>query len=263
MHSGSRRFNLELRFAAPVMPVENKVDPFKPDAPSIPGVPSADEKTEAVERPAPVRNPSPRVEQSSARETRAKAIGIAAGVIVVLLAAAVLLRPSHSAPANPGLQSSSDVAAPDASAAARRGQPDDKLMIGPGPVATTAELQKPWSSKQFLFRGPFNADPVPAMVVRLPGGALWGFSLREPFGECQLEYVTDLNVLQASYGFHAEHPMVVNPCTRAVYDLMRYGGGAPDGGLVRGDIVQGSAVRPPMAIEMATKGRDIVAVRSE
>ncbi len=57
--------------------------------------------------------------------------------------------------------------------------------------------------------------------------------------------------------------MVVDPCTHAVYDLMRYGGGAPDGGLVRGDIVQGAGVRPPLAIEVRTDGKDIIAVRSE
>lgn len=101
------------------------------------------------------------------------------------------------------------------------------------------------------------------MVVRLPGGDMWGFSLREPFGECELQYVTDLKVLEIDYGFHAQHPMVVNPCTRAVYDLMRYGGGAPNGGLVRGEIVAGSGVRPPMAIEMSTRGREIIAVRGE
>jgi hypothetical protein len=244
------------------MPVENKVDPFKPKAPSIPGVPAAAAKTEIVEAPAPRSDPSPRIERPVARDARAKAIGIAVGIIVVLFAAAVLLRPTHNAPANSDLQPSSDATGADPPVATKS-QPDEKLMIGPGPVATTAELAKPWSSRQFLFRGPFNADPVPAMVVRLPGGALWGFSLIEPFGQCQLQYVTDLNVLRTTYGFHAEHPMVVNPCTRAVYDLMRYGGGATDGGLVRGDIVEGSGVRPPMAIEIATQGRDIVAVRSE
>ena len=78
--------------------------------------------------------------------------------------------------------------------------------------------------------------------------------MREPFGECQLQYITDLGQLAADYGFRAEHPMVVNPCTHAVYDLMRYGGGAPNGGLVRGDIVEGAGVRPPMAIEMSLLG---------
>jgi hypothetical protein len=101
------------------------------------------------------------------------------------------------------------------------------------------------------------------MVVRLPGGQYWGFSLREPFGDCELEYVTDLKKLQTDYRFEANHPMVANPCSRTVYDLMRYGNGATNGGVVRGDIVQGSGVRPPIAIEIRTSGKDVIAVRSE
>ncbi len=180
---------------------------------------------------------------------------------MVLLAGVVLLA-GHHATAQPNLQPLPEAVAP-ASPDPAKSEPVEKMMLGPGPVATTAELAKPWSEKEFLFRGAFSADPVPAMVVRLPGGSLWGFSLREPFGECELKYVTDLQELARDYGFHANHPMVVNPCTHAVYDLMKYGGGAPNGGLVRGDIVQGAGVRPPMAIEMRTSGKDIVAVRGE
>lgn len=188
-------------------------------------------------------------------------IGVGVGIGVVLLAGIILL-PGHHSPAQTNLDPSPDAAAP-ASTDTAKIAPSEKLLLGPGPVATTAELAKPWSEKEFLFRGPFSAEPAPAMVVRLPGGALWGFSLREPFGECELKYVTDLNEIEADYSFHAVHPMVVNPCTHAVYDLMRYGAGSPDGGLVRGDIVQGAAVRPPLAIEIRTSGKDIIAVRSE
>jgi hypothetical protein len=246
------------------MPVDKKVDFFKPQAPTIPGVPVASEKTEkaALEPPGQMRASSA-VKAPAARETRAKLIGVGAGIGIVLLAGVALLSSSHNPPAKANLGPSPEAAAPAAPAAAPKAEPVEELMIGPGPVATTAELAKPWSEKEFLFRGPFSAEPVPAMVVRLPGGDLWGFSLREPFGECELQYVTDLKTLETDYGFRANHPMVVNPCTHAVYDLMRYGGGAPDGGLVRGDIVQGAGVRPPMAIEMRTSGKDIVAVRSE
>ena len=188
-------------------------------------------------------------------------IGLAAGIGVVLLAGMILL-PGHHSPGNADLHPVPAAVDP-APSDTTKSKPAEKLMVGPGPVATTAELAKPWSEREFLFRGPFSAEPVPAMVVRLPGGDLWGFFLREPFGQCELKYVTDLQELADDYGFHAAHPMVVNPCTHAVYDLMRYGGGAPDGGLVRGDIVQGAGVRPPLAIEMRTSRKDIIAVRSE
>lgn len=247
------------------MPVDNKLDPFRPQEPAIPGVPAAaNAKTEkpVSEQPAQPRVPS-RVQPPVAQDARAKMIGVGVGVAVVLLAAVIFLRPVHNSSTKSNLDSSVGDAGPAVPAAAAKTQPAEKLMIGPGPVATTAELDKPWSSREFLFRGPFSAEPVPAMVVRLPGGELWGFSLREPFGQCELQYVTDLNALETNYGFRADHPMVVNPCTRAVYDLLLYGGGAPNGGLVRGDIVQGAGVRPPLAIEMRTSGKDIVAVRSE
>jgi hypothetical protein len=245
------------------MPVEEKLDPFKPQAPAIPGVPAAGEKSEAAhQRPAQVRAPSGG-RQPAAREARAKMVGVGVGIAVVLLAGVGFLYSGHNSSAKSNLASSSETAAAVPPAAAIKTEPAEKLLVGPGPVATTAELARPWSARKFLFRGPLSAEPVPAMVVRLPGGELWGFSLREPFGGCELQYVTELQKLETVYGFNAEHPMVVDPCTRAVYDLMRYGGGAPNGGLVRGDIVQGAGVRPPMAIEMRTSGKDIVAVRSE
>jgi hypothetical protein len=99
------------------------------------------------------------------------------------------------------------------------------------------------------------------MVVKLPHGAYWGFSLREPFGKCDLEYVTNLETLRQEYQFDADHPMLVSPCDQTVYDLLRYG--FSSAGLVRGDIVQGSGIRPPMAIEIRQHGNEVVAVRME
>jgi hypothetical protein len=109
-----------------------------------------------------------------------------------------------------------------------------------------------------------------AFTVTVPAfGALSGAvvapaiceSLAEPFGDCRLEYVQDLSRLQDVYGFRAEHPMIGDPCSKAVFDLMKYGAGMD--GLVRGDIVQGSGLRPPIAIEIKVQGDKIVAVRSE
>ena len=99
------------------------------------------------------------------------------------------------------------------------------------------------------------------MVVRLPGGALWAFSMREPYGTCDLEYVTDLRRLQQEYDFTASHPMVTDPCNKSVFDLTKYGN-APSG-LVRGEVVQGPAFRPPLAIEVRSEKNQIIAVRTE
>lgn len=169
---------------------------------------------------------------STGSPTKAKAVPVAPTVDLAMPAAA---KPSH----------------------------DGDLPMGPGVIATVNELSKPWSSRRFLFRPPASADPVPAMVVHLPNGEYWGFSLREPFGTCELDYLTNLDKLEADYGYQAKHPMVVDPCSHTVYDLMQYGAGAPDGGYVRGEIVHGAGVRAPMAIEIEVKGGEVRAVRME
>ena len=144
-------------------------------------------------------------------------------------------------------------------------QPVEKITggmpVAPGMIATTGEMDKPWSSKQFLFRNPVTNEPFPAVLVRLPGGALWALSLRQPYGDCNLEYVTSSQKLQTDYRVHSTHPMMVDPCNGTVFDLSQYGNGP--NGLVRGEIVAGTAVRPPIAIEVQTRGKQIFAVRSE
>jgi hypothetical protein len=142
-------------------------------------------------------------------------------------------------------------------------KPVENLLIAPGPVATTEEMAKTWSSKRFMFRDPVTNQPLPAIVVRLPRGEYWGFSLREPFGNCDLEYVTDLETLGTKYRFHADHPMVIDPCNQTVYDLLKYGPGISTDSLVRGEIVQGSGIRPPIAIEIRTQGNQVLAARME
>lgn len=142
-------------------------------------------------------------------------------------------------------------------------RPSRHLPVAPGIIATTRELAKPWAAKAFLFRTSTSAEPVPALVVHLPNGQYWGISMVEPFGRCKLEYVTNPRVLQSEYDFSADHPMVGDPCTHTVYDLLQYDGGSPDGGLVRGAIVHGAGVRPPMAIEIKVHGKKISATRME
>lgn len=136
-----------------------------------------------------------------------------------------------------------------------------KVPLGPGDIATTDELEKPWSSKLFTFHNLLTDAKIPALLVRLPGDAFWGFSLIEPYGDCRLQYVTDLNQLKEEYQVTADHPLVVDPCSKAVFDLMRYGNGPT--GLVRGDVIQGSALRPPVAIEIRVEGKRIIAGRIE
>jgi serine/threonine protein kinase len=236
------------------MPVK---DPYKPSQPIIPGVPAT-----ALEKKRDTSLPPPAVAPEESKQPRElpRGLWIAAGALAALLVGGGLWFWSSSPTPQSALSQSGT---PSDSVANESPKPSSKLPIAPGIVGTTKELAKPWSAKRFLFRGPVSADPVPGIVVHLPNGQYWGFSLIEPFGTCELEYVTDLHVLQAQYGYRAGHPMVADPCTHAVYDLLQYGTGANDGGLVRGAIVQGAGIRPPMAIEIEVKGKQVRAIRME
>ncbi len=238
------------------MPDQKKIDPFKPQQPSIPGVLPSEAKAKP-EAPPPPEYPGAPQQKAPAN---IKLIAIAAVGALIILAGLVYW--SRSSSPRPAATSANSAGAP-AATPADAPKPAPSALIGPGPVATTEELAKPWSAKRFLFRNSVTGQPEPAMVVRLPGGAYWGFSLLEPFGNCELEYVTNLDKLRTDYRFRADHPMVVDPCNHTVYDLLRYGGGAANDELVRGVIVQGTGIRPPMAIEIRVDGKQIVAVREE
>jgi serine/threonine protein kinase len=134
-------------------------------------------------------------------------------------------------------------------------------------VATASELALPWSSKRFFYRSLTHSKYVPALIIRLPGPAAqsksyWAFSLEAPFSQCQLEYIDDLAKLSSDYGFAAEHPMVVNPCSHTVFDPLHLKE-IPGNILVRGAIVQGYDTRPPYGIEVKVTANQIRAVAME
>jgi serine/threonine protein kinase len=134
-------------------------------------------------------------------------------------------------------------------------------------VATVSELAQPWSSKRFFFRSLTLSKYVPALIIRLPGAAAqgrsyWAFSLDAPFHECQFEYIDDVAKLSSDYGFRAEHPMVVNPCSRSVFDPLKLKE-MPGNILVRGAIVKGYDLRPPYSIDVKVSGSKIHALAME
>jgi hypothetical protein len=244
-----------MQFQTAPMPDDNRLDPFSPAKPRIPGVPTpvAESAGHPAELPAPPSVPRKEPGWMPASWIR---LTVAGGLVVGIGLVWSIHRPSPKRAAR-----GSVVAILSPSAVEDKPRPAEDATLAPGPVATTDELAKAWSAKRFLIRNPLTTEPIPAIVVHLPGGSYWGFSLREPYGDCQLEYVTDLKKLRDDYHFHAVHPMVGDPCTGTLFDLTRYGN-AP-GGLVRGEVEQGSAIRPPVAIEIRTQGKQIVAVRTE
>jgi hypothetical protein len=223
-------------------------DRFKAEMPQIPGVSSA-----AARRP-------------SGNATALRLVGgVLAVLIVLLLGARWVMRPRHVDPpvaeAPPQLEVPSP--APDPNALlphATDANPE---------IASIAEMAKPWSSKNFFFRNRFTGENVPAIIVRLPGGSptqpegYWAFAMNAAYGNCQLEYVTDLDKLTTDYGFRAaKHAMVGNPCSRTLFDPTKMTL-LPGNVWVRGAIAQGSDLRPPLGIELKIQGKDILAMRME
>jgi hypothetical protein len=220
-------------------------DRFKSEMPQIPGV-SGSRATTA---------PNPAVKL---------VIGLLAVLLVVFLGARAL-RPKRVAPQAVDQQPQIEVPAP---------APDPSTLLphatdaDPG-FANVAEMAKPWSSKEFFIRNRLTGENISGLLVRLPAGspsqssAYWAFAQKAPFGDCQLEYLTDLGKLKNDYGFRAaRHPMVGNPCSRTVYDPLKLSN-LPGSVWARGAIVQGSDLRPPLSIEIKVEGKKILAVRAE
>jgi hypothetical protein len=136
-------------------------------------------------------------------------------------------------------------------------------------IANVGDLSKPWTSADFFVRNRLTGENIPATIVRLPTGSptlptgYWAFSKKAPYGSCQLEYVSDMNRLRNDYGFpRANHPLVGNPCSRTLYDPLKTSN-LPGDIWMRGGIVQGSDIRPPLGVEIKIQGKQILAIRSE
>jgi len=238
---------------APVeKPVKGKFDPFHPEMPQIPGIHRG-----SSELPSEVPSAAPREREPSVVNPRR--VIQAGGIAVAVLLIGVVIFWWGGRRHGKGEAVLSDSEVPEAAVPAPA---LPKLNLGPqagsNVVATVDELSKPWATKKFTFVKPVTQENIPALAMRLPGGELWAFSLQGPFGRCDLEYVSDLEKLASQYRYNASHPMVVSPCDRAVYDPLKVGslGGNT---WARGEIVQGSGLRPPISIEVIVSGRSIIA----
>jgi len=223
-----------------------KLDPFKPAQPHIPGVPDPNMEASA----------SGSANRLVASLMQPPVLLGFLGTVAFLIGISIWMYSNHS---------QKPIAA--ASAAAEPAKPAAEpapvaVPVAPGEIGTTEELSKAWASKRFDFTDPDTNLTIPALVVHLPKGGYWGFSLREPFGGCRLEYVTDLKRLAETYGVRSDHPMIGDPCDYSVFDLLKYGP-ATDNALVRGAVVHGTALRPPIAIEIKVEGRKLIADRRE
>ena len=61
-------------------------------------------------------------------------------------------------------------------------------------IASVAEMQKVWTSKEFMYHDALSVLNKPAMLVRLPKGSAtqsagyWAFAMNAAYGDCKLEY---------------------------------------------------------------------------
>jgi hypothetical protein len=230
------------------MPETPAPDRYKADMPQIPGVPTSGARGSAL------GNPAIRL-----------VAGLIAVLLVVFLGARWALRPKHAEA--PAAQPTPQIEVPSPA-------PDPSTLVPhvtdtePG-VATIAEMNKPWSSKDFFMRNRLTGENIPALLIRLPGpspaqpSSYWALAMSSPYGNCQLEYVTDLEKLKTDYGYRAaKHPMVGNPCSRTLFDPLKLTN-LPGNVWVRGAIAQGSDLRPPLGIEVQIEGKNILATRME
>lgn len=226
----------------------NKFDPFHPEMPKIPGV-------SAGSRP---DGRAPRGGGFNSNFDSQQLMRIGGGVAAVALLGGLIFwwasSKGRGTPASAADDAAVDQPAPSPPVPNLR----TPIHDGPTEAATAQELSKPWSAKKFTFVKPITQENIDAIVIRLPSGGLWAFALQGPADRCALEFVTDVDVLATKYGFNAAHPMVVSPCDRTVYDPLKVG--ALGGNTwVRGEIVQGSALRPPISIDVKQSGRTIIA----
>jgi hypothetical protein len=227
----------------PESPEKNQFNRFQPEMPRIPGVSDGSRHADQG-----LNNPG---------NNRMPQIVAIAATVLLIIAGIFWWSRSKSRGAT---SASTDPEVPEetSSVPAASFSTPQPVHEGPTVAATVDELSKPWAAKQFNFVKPITHENIDAMVIRLPGGDLWAFSLQAPYGTCKLEYVTDLAALASAYRFRAVHPMVVNPCDSTVFDPLKVG--TLDGNtLARGQIVQGSSLRPPIAIDVKVSGRSVVA----
>jgi len=218
-------------------------DRFKAEMPTIPGVAGG------------VKPPSNAI-------APLKIVGGLVAVLVVIVAAGSVISHSRRTAAQSDASSQVEVPAPDLG----NPPPSPPPMRG---IATVDMMTKPWSATTFDYRDALSGERVPALLLRLPGGSAgqptgyWAFALKAAYGNCQLELVSDLAKLKGEYGYAAaRHPMVGNPCSHSVFDPTKMTN-LPGNVWVRGAIVQGSDLRPPLGIEVKIEGKDIFAVRME
>lgn len=224
---------------------------FKAEMPQIPGVEAA---------------PAERKPQGLAENPAVRLVaGLLALLVVLVVSSRWLFHSRHTEAVAPPPPAQIEVPTP----AADPTTSIPRATASNPEIATVAEMAKPWTSKEFFFIDHFTNESTPALLIRLASGSAsqpdgyWALVMKAPFGSCRLEYVEDIAKLKEQYDFTAaRHPMVGDPCSRTVFDPLKMAE-IPGNIWVRGSIVQGSDLRPPLGIEIEIQNKNILAVRKE
>jgi hypothetical protein len=244
-----------------------KVNPFKPAQPVIPGVPQkpvVEEQPE--ERPetkpkAPIVWPPPPPPPPPLWQSRPVMIGAGVAAILLMCGAALAWRALSTAPPPAPVVLDTPTPSADSPAAGAGSTAGRGLPVAPGAVASVADLAKPWTVVKFQMQRPTH-EIANALVIRLPSApGYWGLLSVAPYGQCELELESDLRKLREQYSYAAIHPMVVDSCTQTVYDPLSLG--SSSGVWIRGKIAAGPGIRPPFEVEIKVERGEVIASRSE
>jgi hypothetical protein len=248
-----------------------KLDPFKPTAPAIPGVPERAPEAKKQETttpgaapastPATGKGPFAQFSWQALSQSPQMMFGAGVSIVVLIGIAALAWRIFEPAPMPAPVAIEQTVAPGKIDAAPASATAAPQLPDAPGPIATVAEMSKPWSVVKFQFHRN-TGESLTGMAIRLPSApGYWGLLSVAPYGRCELVLDTDLKEIRQTYGYAAIHPMVVDSCTQVVYDPLALG--SASGVWIRGKVAAGPGIRPPLEVEIKVEQGWVIADRSE
>jgi arsenite oxidase small subunit len=109
------------------------------------------------------------------------------------------------------------------------------------PVASEAELTRPWSAVRFTFPD-LDGDQVPGIVIRLPDSGWYASSLICPHNKCDIMYVQDPRTARDSFDVDVATPVLACPCHFSVFDPVRHG-----------QVIKGPAPAPPLQLKVQVR----------
>ena len=222
-------------------------DNLHPEMPRIPGVNDGTALPEAV--------------QASSQTALTRALFTVLILSVLGFGAWMMVRRTQREPTAQEASTSAAEENESSASPAQQATPSKLNVIG-----SLEQLAAPWAYKKFVFTNPVTHEEVPAILIHVPvavgsrTSGYWAFSLNAPFERCQLEYTTNLALIASQYGYRASHPMVVAPCDGTVYDPLQVD---TSGAWVRGAVVQGGGIRPPLQIDVKIEGHSLIADKME